>query len=624
MQWGNPQALYWLMLIVPLGLLAYALVGWREKQLRRLMDEPVLAELMPRNRRYRRLGRLGLWLAAIALGLMALARPQWGEKWVEVRHMGLDILVLLDTSNSMRAEDIRPNRLDRAKLGLRDLVSRLRGDRIGLIPFAGSSYLYCPLTGDYAAFMMMLNDVRPGLIPRGGTAIEQALRQAARTFDDHLQADRVILLITDGEDHEGNPLDMLDELRRRNIRLFAVGVGTPEGDLIPITDERGQMNFLRDRDGNVVRTSLQEDLLERLAVRTGGMYVRATPTDFGLDLIYEQGIAPLQRDMLESEMILTHEDRFAWFLGLALLLLMLEAALDNRIRFGKKALRAATVMALAALNAAAPVSAETPRTLMKDGLREYQADRFLEAAEAFREAAEAVGESRLDPARAHFNHANALFAQGLHEEAARAYQEALRSTDLTVQQSAHFNRGNALLAMAGEMAQEQQFDTAKAFTEQALDSYRNALTLDPRDHDAKVNFELADRFREELDMILEQQPPPPPQPQPDQDQDQDDQDQDQDDQDQDQQQQRSPEDGDEDESPPQPDDRTDDDQDDGASEGDQAQASDEADGTLADSMDEMTEEEAKMLLDALREEEQDTRDRMRVQLGQPEEVEHNW
>ncbi len=612
MQWGNPQALYGLVLVIPLGVLVYSLKSWREKRLNRVIDQHVLATLMPPKRGSRDMTRLGLWLAAMALGLLALARPQWGEKWIEVRHMGLDILVVLDTSNSMRAEDIRPNRLERAKLGIRDLVRQLRGDRIGLIPFAGDSYLYCPLTTDYAAFLMMLDDVNPGLIPRGGTAIEQALRQAIQTFDNSLSADRVILLVTDGEDHEGNPLSVLDDLRRHNIRLFAVGVGTPEGDLIPMTDDAGRIEFLRDREGNLVRTALREDILERLATRSGGMYVRATPGDFGLEQIYDQGIAPLQRDMLDTEMIRTFEDRFVWFLGLALLLLVLEAVLgDGSGRLLRRAAGGVSVVFLLS-NGISPVSADTPRASMQRGLREYQDQRFAEAADAFRQAAEEAADTRLDPARAHFNHANALFQQGRYEDAAHAYQDALRSTDLTLQQTAHFNRGNALLSMAEHLAGEQQYDTAKTFAEHALDSYRNALTLEPRDHDAKVNYELADRLREELEVLLEQQPPPAQQADPDDDQDPEDDDP----------AQPQP---DEPAAQPQPD--HDDPSDADSPSGDE----DLHDGQNAtepsprpESMDEMTEEEARILLDALRDEEQKTRDQMRPQLGEPESVEKDW
>lgn len=637
MQWGNPDMLPWLWLLLPLAALLFGLARRRERQLARLMDAQVLAQGLPATRLKRHRARLLLWLIAVALVGVALARPQWGEKWIEVRHMGLDILVVLDTSNSMLAEDIRPNRLGRAKLGIRDLIGQLRGDRIGLIPFAGDSYLYCPLTADYGAFMMMLDDVRPGLIPRGGTAVEQALRLAVNTFDDHLLADRVIILVTDGEDHEGNPLNVLDEMRRRNIRLFAVGVGTPDGDLIPVTDERGRTSFLRDREGNIVRTRLQEDMLERLATRTGGMYVRATPGDFGLEQIYQQGIAPLQRDMLETEMIRAYEDRFGWFLGLALLLLVVEALLRDGSHRGGAPVNgkgngnggATQVIAVALLWSlvAGPVFAESPDAAMKQGVSAFDQQQFEDAALAFREAAERAQQVGRDPARAWFNYANALFEQGRFEDAARVYQDALRSTDLDVQQSAHFNRGNALLAEAVRQAEGQAFDAAKTFTERAVDSYRNALTLRPTDRDAKINHELADRFREELEEILAQQPQQPQaQPEPGEgEDDQEDQEQDQDQQDQDGEQEPSP---DQDQTPPSEEPQ------DGDQDGeDEAQAQpmpagqdeqQEQDTPRPESMEEMTEDEAMLLLDALRDEEQETRDQMRLRLGQPQEVEKDW
>ncbi len=608
MQWGAPQFLHLLWAVPVVGVMLYLLMRLRENRLRAVMDERVLQSMLPTQRVKRLRWRLIVWLAALTLATVALARPQWGERWIEVRHMGLDILVVFDTSNSMLAEDIRPNRLERAKLGVRDLVNRLRGDRIGLIPFAGDSYLYCPLTTDYGAFLMMLDDIHAGIVPRGGTAIEQALRHAMKSFDDHLMADRVILLVTDGEDHEGNPLTVIDEMRRRNIRVFAIGVGTPEGDLIPITDEQGRTTFLRDREGNIVRTRLEEDVLERLAARTGGMYVRATPGDFGVDRIYEQGIAPLQRDMLETEMIRTYEDRFAWFLGVALLLLVVEVVMgDGTRRTGRRA-RVATAALLAGVCMAGPAVADAPRASMREGLREYEEERFQEAAEAFRRAAELASEARLDSARALHNEANALYRQGRYEEAAATYQEALRSTDLDVQQSAHFNRGNALLAQARVLAEQEQLDVAKGLTERAIDSYRNALMLNPVDRDAKINHELADRFREQLETLLAQQPPQP-QPQPGEDE-----------------QEREPE------PEPQPDRPPDDphEEDEPAPAPPQPdEAAPSADlspeeAVMPDTMEEMTEEEAMLLLDALRDEEQETRDQFRLQLGPEEIVEKDW
>lgn len=351
--WGEPHYLHLLWLIPPLALILYALLRRREALLRQLVhyrDEyeyefrvdrqeilrrkagssdsgsPLLPDRLPGRARR----RLWTWLAAFTLAVTALARPQWGETLEEIPHQGLDIMVVLDVSNSMWAEDFRPSRLERARMGIRDLLPRLKGDRIGLVVFEGVSVMECPLTVDYAGFRMVLDDVFPGMTPRGGTAIEQAIRFATEQFEEQFAADRVILLISDGEDHEGDPLATVSMLRERDIRIFAVGVGTPEGDLIPIRDERGQVQYLRDRDGNVVRTRLHESALEQLALRTGGMYVRAVPGDFGLDRIYEDGIRPLQRAELDTVTIKKFQDRYPWFLAAALLLLCVETFLPEK------------------------------------------------------------------------------------------------------------------------------------------------------------------------------------------------------------------------------------------------------------------------------------------------------
>lgn len=205
MNWGNVNLLYWLPLAIPLMWGLGALLRRRRLALEQLVAPAMLPVLAPHWNPARASIRLLLRMLALTLLVVALARPQWGFHWEEVRRQGLDLMVVLDTSRSMMASDIKPSRLQQAKWGVRDLLRNLRGDRVGLVPFAGSSLLQCPLTIDYAAFTMTLDDLYSGIIPRGGTAIEQALRQAIESFPADGTADRVILLITDGEDHEGDP-----------------------------------------------------------------------------------------------------------------------------------------------------------------------------------------------------------------------------------------------------------------------------------------------------------------------------------------------------------------------------------------------------------------------------------
>jgi Ca-activated chloride channel family protein len=249
-----------------------------------------------------------------------------------VKRRGLDIVVVLDTSRSMTAQDVHPNRLQQAKWGVRDLVKLLKGDRIGLVTFAGTSFLQCPLTSDYAAFLLNLEDVYAGIIPQGGTAIGQALRTALESFETKTDADRAIILVTDGEDHEGDIRAIIEELNEKEVRVFAIGIGSVDGELIPHKGEDGHDGYFKDREGRVVKTSLQESSLEALARGTNGIYVRSAPGDFGLERIVESGLGQLKRDELESRMVKEYEERYTWILGAAVLALVAEGLWRDGMR----------------------------------------------------------------------------------------------------------------------------------------------------------------------------------------------------------------------------------------------------------------------------------------------------
>ncbi|MGA1194441.1 MAG: VWA domain-containing protein [Kiritimatiellia bacterium] len=326
MNWGAPETFPWLLLLIPLAALCFWLQRNRLRRVARLIEAGLWNELAPGWRPRRIYGRLGLWVAALALMAIGLARPQWGFTWREIQRTGLDIIVAVDTSRSMLATDLKPNRLQQAKWGLRDLLGQLRGDRAGLVVFSGVSYLQCPLTSDYAAMMMYINDLNTGLVPRGGTAIASALRTAMDAFDDESAADRIIVLITDGEDTLEDPLELADQLKQKNIRVYAIGVGSPEGELIPVTDDAGRENFLRDRSGNIVKTSLNEGMLQRLALATGGAYLRAAPGQFGFERLVQEEWSKLRPAAGETQRMKMWEDRAGWFIGAGLLLLAVEAA----------------------------------------------------------------------------------------------------------------------------------------------------------------------------------------------------------------------------------------------------------------------------------------------------------
>ena len=329
MKWGSPDLLHALWALPLLALLLWMLVRARRRRLESIAAEGLWPQLIPGWRPQRLRTQLLLWFAAISLLVFALARPQWGFHWDEVKRRGLDIMVVMDTSRSMLAEDIKPNRLQQAKWGVRDLVGKLKGDRIGLVAFAGSSFLQCPLTIDYAAFLLSLDDIYAGIIPRGGTAIEQALRTALKGFESGTEGDRAIVLVTDGDDHEGNPLELVEELKKQNVRVYAIGIGSREGDLIPDRENDGNA-FFKDRQGRVVKSALKEDVLQQLAIATGGVYVRSAPGETGLEKVFDEGLANLKREESESKMVKLYEDRFGWLVAAALFLLVIEATLVPR------------------------------------------------------------------------------------------------------------------------------------------------------------------------------------------------------------------------------------------------------------------------------------------------------
>ncbi len=324
MMWHNPDILMGLIALLPLLLITGIMLKHRTKLLGRMADQglwpTILPGLSPRRQRFKNLLRV----LAIALAIVALARPQWGFQWEEVKQRGLSIIVALDTSKSMLAQDIKPNRLQQAKWGVRDLVKELQGDRIGLVAFAGDAFLQCPATIDYAAFLMMLDDVYAGIVPIGGTDLFQALETSIESFEkmEETASDKVIILISDGEGHTGDPLTLLPRLKADGIRVFAIGVGTVEGEMIETSD-----GLVKDKAGNVIKSHLNEGMLERIAFETEGFYVRSAPGDFGLERVYQQGIAELQREERESLMSKNWIERYQWFIAAALLLLMIETAI---------------------------------------------------------------------------------------------------------------------------------------------------------------------------------------------------------------------------------------------------------------------------------------------------------
>jgi Ca-activated chloride channel family protein len=330
MQFGNPSS-FWLLALVPV-LAAFLVWAFRARRraLERFASPPLVDRLADSVRPVARCWKAVFVVAVVLFTTLALAQPRWGFEWHEVKHKGVDIFVLLDVSKSMLTEDVRPNRATQAKYAVQDLLEKLRGDRIGLIAFAGTAFVQCPLTVDYEAFRLTLKDADPQIIPRGGTAIGAAMRTALKGFEAGEGRDRAIVLITDGEQTEGDALAAADEAAKAGVKIYAIGVGTAEGELIPVREEGKQMEFLKDREGKVVKSRLDEETLKQIALKTGGIYVRSAAGDFGIDTIYDKGIAQLQRKEFEAHLQKRYFERFQWPLGVAFALLVVERFVSDR------------------------------------------------------------------------------------------------------------------------------------------------------------------------------------------------------------------------------------------------------------------------------------------------------
>jgi len=299
-------------------------VAWEKFAQKDLLQE-LLAQVHPGKQRLKAI----LLIMGIFLCLFAFMRPQWGFRWQEIKRKGLDILVALDTSKSMLASDIKPNRLQRAKLAIGDFVGNLKGDRIGLVAFAGSAFLECPLTVDYGGFLLSLENTDVNTIPKGGTSISSAIKEAMRSFPAGQKKYKVLIIITDGEDHEGYPIRLAEEAQKEGLIIFCIGIGTKEGELVFVEQEPGRKEFLKDSEGHAVKSRLNEEVLQKIALTTGGAYIRSTNTEFGLGLLYKEKLSTMEKREFEGKMNKLYEERFQIFLAIGLLLILAETVLND-------------------------------------------------------------------------------------------------------------------------------------------------------------------------------------------------------------------------------------------------------------------------------------------------------
>lgn len=329
-RFGAAEMLLGLLAIPAIGVFLYVTSRRARRALAAFGDTPLMRRLSASVNRRGRLAKRVLVLTTIGLLIIAMGRPQFGTRVETVRRQGLDVMVAIDVSRSMLAEDIAPNRLDKAKFAVADLIGRLDGDRIGLVAFAGEAFVQSPLTLDYAAARMFLNAMEPDIVSVQGTDVGAALSTALDAFDAGTNQHQVLIAITDGEDHEGAIDEAVARALEGGVRIFTVGMGSPDGVPIPEYDAAGRRSgFVRDEAGSIVTSRLDEATLMRIAEETGGAYYRATargsePEDLADQLTGEEG------QELEAQQVTRFEEQYQLFLGLALLLLVAEMLIPDR------------------------------------------------------------------------------------------------------------------------------------------------------------------------------------------------------------------------------------------------------------------------------------------------------
>jgi Ca-activated chloride channel family protein len=300
----------------------------KKKALKRLGDTNLVNGLVPEMSRIRPVIKFVLQLTAFLSGVIMIARPQFGSKIEDVKKQGVEVIIALDVSNSMLAEDIQPDRLTRAKQAISRLVDDLENDKIGLIVFAGDAYIQIPITTDYISAKMFLSAINPNMVPKQGTAIGAAINLGVRSFSPGEGKSKAMIIITDGENHEDDPVKAAEEASKAGIIIHTVGIGSSNGVPIPMLIN-GKKDYLKDRDGNIVVTKLDEDILKKIALSTNGNYVRASNSNIGLDEIYDQ-IKKMKKQDLESTMYTEYNDQFQIFAAIAFFLLIADYMIMER------------------------------------------------------------------------------------------------------------------------------------------------------------------------------------------------------------------------------------------------------------------------------------------------------
>ena len=314
----------WFLALVPVLIALFVLVWYRRKKaISAFGDLPVIQRLMPTYSTIRPILKAILISIAVIFLILAIANPQMGNRVETVKREGVEIMIALDVSNSMLAEDIRPNRLEQAKLAIGQLIKQLRSDKLGMVVFAGQAYVQLPLTTDYAAARMFLSSVNTSIVPVQGTALGAAIELATTSFDMETTNNKALIIISDGENHEDDAVELAQSAREAGIQVHTIGIGSPDGVPIPVYNRYGQKDFRKDQNGTVVITKLNEQILSAIANAGGGTYVRATSVTAALKLVFDK-INELDKALFDTAKVSNYDSWYQIPLAIALIVLILE------------------------------------------------------------------------------------------------------------------------------------------------------------------------------------------------------------------------------------------------------------------------------------------------------------
>ena len=503
MQFGSKYFL-WLLLMIPPAL---ALFFWwgeraRRKLLTQFIEARLLAALTVGISPARRKIRFALLMLAAALLIIALSRPQYGFDLQEVEQRGLDIVAAVDTSKSMLTTDIAPNRLARAKLAALELMQKAATDRMGLVAFAGDAFLECPLTIDNTAFQQSVQALDVHAISQGGTALAAAIKTALTAFkvNGHY---KVLVLFTDGEDNdsETGALEAAQNAAKAGLKIFTIGIGTAAGDLIRVTEANGSSDYVHDEQGNVVKSHLNEALLQQIATATGGFYMPLRGADV-VATLYERGLAPLPKSESQEKLIRRYHEQFQWPLAAAILFLLAEMFLPERRSPNRRGQAKTTNIQQPTTNIQSSAAVLIALLLVpvavgaspSSALRDYHAGNFTNALTEYTKLAEV----RTNDLRLVFNAGDAAYRATNFDLAQNLFQQVTLSPDLKLQQQAFYNLGNVQFQKA---KQAKDLDGLEQGFDGAAKIYERAVALNTNDMDAVFNLNYAKNAAEYIRQI---------------------------------------------------------------------------------------------------------------------------